>query len=157
MKKCISVALALVMVFALGVGLAGCGDGHTAAQAAGVWSANVGRFRRQERNASLMLQGNQFEVADYQRYDEWGRWRDESMGLGWFSCERAYRELVDMIAADEDLGLIELFSVTTQGTFSLSNDGRIEFLCGCGGISVQDFSRTENTMTIGRANFTRER
>ncbi|MCL2217983.1 MAG: hypothetical protein FWB91_13330 [Defluviitaleaceae bacterium] len=43
-----------------------------------------------------------------------------------------------------------------EGTFSISDDGRIEFVWPAE-IRVRDFSRTENTMNIGYAHFTRGR
>ena len=46
-------------------------------------------------------------------------------------------------------------SLETTGTFSLM-DGQIEFILSDGTILTRDFSRTENTITIGSDQFVRE-
>ena len=50
---------------------------------------------------------------------------------------------------------IRTYRGIVRGTYSIS-DGRIEFVLSGGEIIVHNFSRTENTMTIGGQRFTRQ-
>jgi hypothetical protein len=168
-RKVMSFAATMVVALLL---LTACGGGRDPHGLNGVWES---------RDRTLEFSGN--------RITELGRWREEVFGTGRIQITSSTFDewVADMFGSDvpRDARFIESWQehgtatyavrigYTTDdinGTFSISDDGRIEIVWGSyrellrgrvetrnRGIEVFDFAQTENTFDLGRERFTRVR
>jgi len=150
-KKNLVICLCIVLILAVALAAVLILN-NTGGRLSGTWEeattiAGAAGFR-----SSITFRGNSFTSSQAYIFNHRIGWSPVFRGL--FSSDYHHYDwrYSEFEPLDEDHSYAR-FEIT--GTFSLTDDGRIEFVLSNGVIVVRSFSQTENTMLIGGRQFIR--
>jgi hypothetical protein len=156
MNKGLIFSAVLVCFLVFGLVFVSCGGGNNLS---GTWEENVDRTYP----ATISFSGKNFTLTEYYMLligvDEDGR-RQE----GWYTDNSLYPDRhrtleKDQLTLHKNEGSYQQSYIgVLKGKYSVSKDkDKLELLFEDGKINVLSFSRTENTLTIDRKQFTRKK
>jgi len=148
----VNVLRIIVIMAVIGFSMIACSDDN---RLSGTWEFAGGRAGV----TTIEFVGNNFILTDYpslsRHQGQWGVFTEQWGGIPAFSDGRINREALVRVS-EEIWPVSELFQYrrVLNGTYSIS-DGQIELVFSDSGtINVLNFSRTENTITLGGSRLT---